>query len=230
MNILAIALLVVLFIFFLLLLPLTVHISFEKKLSVTCKYLFIEYKVFPKKEKPKSKKVKKSTTKKSNKEKQPKKENPLSRLREVIEQTGLDGFLEILKNIAVFSKEFTVSVLKHTVVKILNIDIEVTGEDASDCAINYGYVCSVVYPACGFFLNNVKDYKTLNVVVLPEFDKTESKVKASMLFYVPLIWVLVFAIVLLFNASKELIKYNLTKKEMEQSNTVSTTNNATNAN
>ncbi len=223
MDALIIILFVLLLIFFLTLLPLYVKFTYNEDLSVTIRYMFFKFKIYPREKKEVKKKKKSSKPKKKAEKPKEKEEKPsvLKQLKEAIDKTGLDGFLEIIKTGATLVKDYSLDLLNHTIIDKFIINISVSGEDASDCAINYGYVCSVVYPVSGLLLNGVKDYKELNLNLSPDFDATQSTVNAEISIYIPVIWLIVLSVKLIFNSLIQFIKY----KSANQDNNLNPTSN-----
>ena len=85
-------------------------------------------------------------------------------------------------------------IFSHIVIKKMDVGIELTGEDAASVAVNYGRVCSVLYPAVNIITAATvcEDY---NVVVEPVFNPDrETTVYADVYFYLRIIWVLAEAI------------------------------------
>ena len=129
-----------------------------------------------KKEKPKKKKEpkKEEKDKKEGEEKkdEKKKQSYLSKLKD---KKGLTGLLSLLTSVAKIALGTLKGIFSHIVLKKFDVGIALAGEDASSVALNYGKLCSIVYPAINIITAATvcKDY---NVTLEPVFDpdkKTE---------------------------------------------------------
>ncbi len=211
---------IILLIFFLLLLPVTIKIEYVESLRISIKYLFIKKTIAKPKKKSTKKKKKTTTTTKKKKPKKTKKkndtQNSIKTIKDAIKKSGLDGFLELLSLITSKILNSLSGLLHHTVFEEFKINIDVTGEDASVCAINYGKISSAVFPISSFFISNCKDYKTLNVLITPCFEKKKSLVNANIIAYIPVIWVLINVLKFLFPIVKKLLKNAITTKINEK--------------
>lgn len=198
---------VLLFIFFLLLLPVTVQAEYTDRLYVHIKYLFVKIRLLPQKEKKKKKKKRKeeSKEKKVEKEEEKKEKSSAQQIKEVLDKTGLGGFIEIIKSLAKIAKDTAFGVLEHTVIQRFEVNIKAAGEDAADCAVNYGYVCAAVYPACSLIIAPVKDCKNINIEITPDFNSRQSSVKCCVTAYISLFWLLCGVIKAAFRLLKQLI-------------------------
>ena len=95
------------------------------------------FKVFPQKPKPE-----KPDEKKQEKEKKPKKKNSVL---EFTKKQGLDGIIELLKEITGIILKLVDIIRRHIVMKT-RLDLLVVGSDAADTAMKFGYACSAIYP------------------------------------------------------------------------------------
>ena len=123
-------------------------------------------------EKPKKKR-------KPKKEKKPKEKNKtLEKLKDIFKKHGLEGIIEIIKELAGISKGLLGCVFKHIVIVKLDLNIVVAFEDSYKTAVNYGYVCSGVYPGLAVILRAFK-YKDYNVNITTDFDKKKPEIDVT---------------------------------------------------
>lgn len=169
----------------LLLLPVTWNAHFDTQLHLSVRYLCFCYTIAPPKQK-KKKKTSPSAKAQKRAENTGKDENAI---KEIIRQTGLSGFLRLLKETAKAAGSVLKGLLRHTVLSCLNIDICVGGENAADTAVAYGYICAAVYPATGVITSAVKKYKKLQIDIHPDYDCKQTKIicraqaRISLLFF-----------------------------------------------
>lgn len=101
-------------------------------------------------------------------------------LQGIYEEKGLVGFLNVLKLTIKNTWNLLVSFLKRATLRKLEIKLNVVGEDAADTAIIYGWANSIVYPIVGAILENVAEYKELDVQINPDFTEgADSSVVAN---------------------------------------------------
>lgn len=101
-------------------------------------------------------------------------------LQGIYEDKGLVGFLQVLKVTIKNTWNLLVSFLKRATLRKLTIKLNVVGEDAADTAIIYGWANSIVYPIVGAIVENVAEYKDLDVQITPDFSEgADSSVLAS---------------------------------------------------
>jgi hypothetical protein len=172
MTALIIILSIILFFLILLLCPVTVYAYFEDELTAKVRYLFITYKIHQKPEEEKrkladgteeiEKKVKTNETK--------------SRIKDIIEQKGLSGFLNIIKDFASIATETAKKLFSHMIINNISTDIAVADEDAAQTAILYGYVCTLVYTSIGLLVNNMK-CRNYHINIVPDFQSKESRIR-----------------------------------------------------
>lgn len=195
---------IILFLAILMLLPLTLYISFEDKLCLKLRYLFIKIQLFP--EKPKEKK-KKQPAKKPQKAQKPKDaEQEENKLREILSKTGLSGLIEIISETAKIIGAGAMGVIRHAVIKRLKLNVDCGGEDAADAAISCGYVSAAVYPSLGIILSAVKNYKKTQININPDYDSEEKKVSLDCAVRVKPWWLIVSAVKTAVGLIKELLK------------------------
>ena len=158
--------------------PVKVSLSFDNKIHLSVKYLFIKLDILPagpKKEKaPKPKKEPEPKPEKpadeTPKEKKP---NPIV---EMVKANGYDGMMLVIKNLGRVLGIYGGKLFKSIVFDEIDVYISVGTGDAASTAIKYGETCQKVYPVFGFICSNniVRKY---DILVEPDFlaNKTENE-------------------------------------------------------
>lgn len=158
--------------------PVKVSLSFDNKIRLSIKYLFIKLDILPagpKKEKaPKPKKEPEPKPEKpadeAPKEKKP---NPIL---EMVKANGYDGMMLVIKNLGRVLGIYGGKLFKSIVFDEIDVYISVGTGDAASTAIKYGETCQKVYPVLGFICSNnlVRKY---DIFVEPDFlaNKTENE-------------------------------------------------------
>ena len=126
----------------------------------TAHYLWLKFVIAPEEEK-RTKKRKKSAQKKQKGEKKSQKRKSDNTVAE---------FVETLRDTIKGVWKLLVSFLRRTTLKTLTLHLTVTGEDAAQTAITYGWVNSIVYPIVGAVVENVEEYEELDVSIVPDFN------------------------------------------------------------
>lgn len=180
---------IIIFLFLLLLFPVTVCASFEDALTAKVGYLFFVYKIFPHPEGP-EKKEKNDIEQKKEKQK---KNDIKSKIKGIIEQKGLMGFLNIIKEFVAIGTGTAKTIFSHIVINNISVNITVADEDAAQTAIYYGYTSSVVYPAMALLVNNMK-CKKYDMNIAPDFNVKKSRVQFEIKAYIQLLFILSTAI------------------------------------
>ena len=85
------------------------------------------------------------TKKKSGKPSKSKKKNKFREVWQFTKKQGLDGMIELLKDITALILKLVDTIRQHIVMKT-RLDLVVVGEDAADTALKFGYACSAIYP------------------------------------------------------------------------------------
>ena len=133
---LRIILLVIVFLIgFILFCPFSIELIYQDEVKLKVGYIFPLFKVLPQKPKPEKPEKKKS-------EKKPKKKNPVL---EFTKKQGLDGIIELLKEITGIILKLVDTIRRHLVMKT-RLDLLVVGSDPADTAMKFGYACSAIYP------------------------------------------------------------------------------------
>ena len=132
---LRIILLVIVFLIgFILFCPFSIELIYQDEVKLKVGYIFPLFKVLPQKPKPEKPEKKKP-------EKKPKKKNPVL---EFTKKQGLDGIIELLKEITGIILKLADTIRRHLVMKT-RLDLLVVGSDPADTAMKFGYACSAIY-------------------------------------------------------------------------------------
>ena len=149
--------------------PVTVEAAFREEFFLRVGFLFFHYTLMPKK--PEKKKAETEETG----AKQPKK----NRLAELYRAKGLSGFLKILGEAAKIAGGAAKKIFQHTVFAHFRLQIGVSGGDAAETAVNYGYACGAVGSATSLLLGHAK-CKECRISVTPDFRSEQSSVDFEM--------------------------------------------------
>lgn len=170
----------VLIIILLLCLPLSVNLKFLGDFDFDVKIL--GFKVYPPKDK------KKKSDKPQKPEPQEKRENLFEKLKE---KKGFKGAIREL--FSLFSA--VLNPLKRFLrfIKFRNIKVSllVAGEDAAKTAIDYGIICSIVYPVLSLF-DSILNVKYKSIDIRSDFEGKSSDFNFSLSIKTSLIFILVF--------------------------------------
>ena len=164
---------ILLLIFLVLLVPIEVLAHYSDELSLTVKVLFYQKKLLPAPPKPKKPAQPKQEKKPEEKpkEEKPKKEKPQKQnfLSKIKDKKGITGLLSLLTGAAKIAGGAAKGIISHAVIRRLDIGIALNSGDAASTAVNYGRLCSIVYPAVNVITAATvcKDY---NVTLEPVFD------------------------------------------------------------
>ena len=188
---------VLLLLFLICLVRVQVFFLYTGEVKLTLKVLFYEKILLPTvkemKEKHPKKEKKKEKPKPEEKEKKEEEKKPtyLEKLKEKKGVTGLISLFEELAKIAVGALK---GLFKHIVIKKLEVGVALSTDDAASTAVNYGRVCSALYPAVNVItaITVCKDY---HVTVEPVFDdERETEVYADVYAYIRVGWALLTAV------------------------------------
>lgn len=194
----------------LLLFSLNLYIDYNAdNIKVWVKYLFIKIPVYPPKDKKEKKK--KPDKKEKKKSKKPQKEKKENFFISTVKSQGLSAVIEILEKILQILKDFSSSTLKHFKIKKLNLNVTMTGEDAADAALNFGYACSVLYPALGALSGLIRFLNIPNVNITVDYDKKETSASLMLQFKMRLIFLI--AIILKYGIKTFLLYIDVTRTD-----------------
>lgn len=145
--------------------PVVIQVQYKDELYARIGYLFFHYVISPR---PAAAKPEKEEPEK---EEAPKK----NRFRELLQKKGFSGFLEICQEVSAIISKANKELFEHLIIVRFNLEVSVTGEDAAQTAMNYGYVCGLVGSAAGLFLGNVR-CKNYHISINPDFQGEKSSV------------------------------------------------------
>lgn len=164
---------ILLLLFLIMLIRVEVFFRYSESITLTLKVLFFRITLLspdkkPEKKKPDKKPEEKKEEKPKKKEEKQKEKKP-SYLSKLKEKKGLSGLVSLFTSLAKIAAGALRGLFSHVVIKKLDIGIALSGEDASSVAVNYGRICSALYPAVNVIAAATvcEDY---NVVVEPVFD------------------------------------------------------------
>lgn len=205
---------IILFIAFLLFMPVVVYAEFQNELCLSIRWLFIKIRLLPEKPKKEKKKEKKKRSDESAKKKDGRKkdsENP-GAIKKILKKTGVGGFIEIAAELAKIAGKGAMGIIRHIVISKLYVRIDCGGEDAAKTAVNYGYISAALYPSASVILGNVKKYRSADIQLYPDYDSQSSSVECNAVIKVKLWWIVLSAVKMLVKFLKELMK--LKKEEI----------------
>lgn len=195
-----ILLIIVLLIVSLLFCPFCIQLIYNDQVTLKMGYLFPVFKILPQKpkpEKPAKKKSKEATKDKKTSEKK-KKKNPILTFTK---KHGLDGLIELLKEIVAIVLKLVDTIRKHLYITKLRLDLLVVGEDPADTAMKYGYACSAIYPMIAILDKNVRLRKHEEYIDAG-FNAEKTQVRLIMKVYIMPIFVVIAAVSALIGSMK----------------------------
>ncbi len=159
--------------------PVKVSLSFDNKIHLTVKYLFLKLNILPT-DPNKPKKPEKPKAEPKPKEEKPKDEAPKEKkpnpILEMVKANGYDGMMLVIKNLGRVLGIYGGKIFKSIVFDEIDVYVSIGTGDAASTAIKYGEACQKIYPVFGFICSNniVKKY---DIFVEPDFlaNKTESE-------------------------------------------------------
>lgn len=174
MTVLIIIAVIILLIAVLLLLPASVSFRFNGQAEYKLKYSGIT--VFDSNRVYKVKSKKKHTDgDRKKEEKKPEEKNAFQKLKE---QKGLNGAIKYLCELLQIIIKKTVWLLKKIKFTKLCLDIIVATDNAAKTGIEYGVICTAVYPLLSF-LSSAANIKYKKVNINADFDKTSTEIDFS---------------------------------------------------
>ena len=182
----------------LLFLPLSIDLTFAKELRFKIKYFGIIIFDSENNVKPKKAKRAKSGVEEKSEGKKSKKENFL---KKTYTQKGLLGTITYFSKILMLLLKKLWWVVKKFKFRRFYLNLSVATNDAASTAINYGKICSAVYPIISFLETNA-DFKAKEINLSADFDKSGSEFKISTSVTTRLFFWLVAAISALFEFLK----------------------------
>ena len=115
--------------------PFSIELIYQNEVELRVGYIFPIFRVLPQKPKPEKPEKEKSV-------KKTKKKNPVI---EFTKKQGLEGIIELLKEITEVIFKLMDTIRRNLVMKT-RLDLIVVGKDSADTAVKFGYACSAIYP------------------------------------------------------------------------------------
>ena len=180
----------------LLILPVKLRVDYDKELTYTLKYLgftLLDSEAEDKESKKVLKKVQ-STALPTDKES----------IKSTYKQKGITGTIKYYGDVLLFILKRLRWIIRFVKIRKFVFDLSIASDNAADTAIEYGEVCCVIYPIISFIQTNTNfKFKTDNINISPDFDSTDSKLKASVLVKAKLIICLIAIAGLLWDYTKK---------------------------
>lgn len=176
MTVLYIILGIIAFFIILLSIKVAVTVHYEDDVELSVKWLFLNIKILPKKEKSEEKK--KEPKKKKEKEKKPKEESEIIKEPKKKKQDnmfvrfyrnrGVSGVVQLLKDAANAVGGMFKRIGRAFLFEELYISLTVGAGDSAETALKYGKTCSAAFPAMGLIVSTMR-IKKYNIEINPDF-------------------------------------------------------------
>lgn len=216
--------------FFIILLSirLCVTVHYEDDVELSVKWLFLNIKILPKKEK-KEKKKKDAKPKKEKKPqqeseiiKEPKKKKQDNMFVRFYKNRGVSGVVQLLKDTAKAVGGMFKRIGRAFVFDELFISLAVGAGDSAETAIKYGKTCSAAFPAMGLIVSSMR-VKKYSIEINPDFINGSNSAKLHTKISVRPIKlinaVIIVAFELLFKVVVKLLKHSKAPKpDVEKQN------------
>lgn len=222
---------IVAFFLIILMIPIYIKFTYNEETSLLLRYLFIKFKVLPQKEKTekqlakekkkeeqklaKSLKKKKNTLKTENQTTEVEEESNFKKFKNLLKEKGIDTFFSLLYEILKAIKNAAKGTLNNIVIKNMTLKVSVGNDTPYQTAIDYGKMCSAIFPASVFVVENIKT-KAYNIQVIPDFENKSIKVNAVINIKVRPIIMVGIAIKLLYRIAKNIIKFIFKNKNNQE--------------
>lgn len=180
----------------LLIIPVKLRVDYDKELTYTLKYLGFTLLDSEKEDKESKKVFKKvqNTSLPTDKES----------IKSTYKQKGITGTIKYYGDVLLLILKRLRWIIRFVKIRKFVFDLSIASDNAADTAIEYGEVCCVVYPIISFIQTNTNfKFKTDNINIRPDFDSTDSKLKASVLVKAKLITCLIAIAGLLLDYTKK---------------------------
>lgn len=180
----------------LLILPVKLKVDYDKELTFTLKYLGFTLLDSEEEDKETKKVLKKvqSTALPTDKES----------IKSTYKQKGITGTIKYYGDVLLLILKRLRWIIRFVKIRKFVFDLSIASDNAADTAIEYGEVCCVIYPIISFIQTNTNfKFKTDNINISPDFDSTDSKLKASVLVKAKLIICLIAIAGLLWDYTKK---------------------------
>ena len=143
--------------------PVRVSFSYEDKIYLSVRYLFLKYRLLPqgekKEKKPKKEKLPKKEKPAEEQKEEPPKEKKPNPILQMVKANGYDGMMDVLSNLGRVLARYGSRFAKSFVFDEFDIYVVVGKGDAAATAIEYGKACQRIYPLAGFLCSNCVVHK-----------------------------------------------------------------------
>ena len=171
-------------------------VDYDKELTFTIKYLGFTLLDSEEEDKESKKVLKKvqSTALPTDKES----------IKSTYKQKGITGTIKYYGDVLLLILKRLRWIIRFVKIRKFVFDLSIASDNAADTEIEYGEVCCVIYPIISFIQTNTNfKFKTDNINISPDFDSTDSKLKASVLVKAKLIICLIAIAGLLWDYTKK---------------------------
>ncbi len=183
--------------------PLRVKINFEDELSFKAYYSFFLVYTYPRAEAPGEEKE--EEPKEEPPKEEEKSEGTVDKLKRIIKQTRIKGFLNIIYELLKIVLSGGYKFLRRLKLTDADIYICTTDDNAADAAYGYGKLCAAVYPAVSVIYDFFRCKKG-KITVDMDYDAEESTVKAYAAFRITLFFALAIVLKMVCKALPRIIK------------------------
>lgn len=150
----------------LLVIPIRVHVAFQQEFTLTVRYLFLSWKLFPAAE-----------AEPVEEEQQPEvTESSLEKIKKALKRREVKGFVKSLLELINIVAKSTKRIVRR--VKLKSFDLYLclgSGGDVGEAAMRYGEISGAVYSACGM-LFGITNCRKKGVTVDLDYQAPEDKV------------------------------------------------------
>lgn len=188
---------ILLFLFLLLIIPVSVEAGYTDSFILRLRYGGIKVFDTGKQKKPKKPRKPKKPKPEGKGEKKPVKPKKDGFVKKIFRDHGKIGGIKFIFSVLKAGLSKAVWVIKKIKFKKLLLDITVSSEDAAATAVSYGGVCAAVYPVIALIKENTC-VAVSEVNIRTDFDKLSPEIKAITAVRTRLIYAAVAAISLLF--------------------------------
>lgn len=195
---------IIAFIFVLLICPLSVSVVYDGEVELKIRYLFLCFKLLPKKEKKPKKPKPQKPEKPEKTDSKPQDKNKNS-AKDFVRKKGIDGLIELLKKMVDIILKAAKTVTSHLVISKLDINVLVVGDDAADTAMKFGYLCSAVYPIVSIIESHIKKCRH-NENIVAGFNDSKTKIYLVVKARIKPLFLIGAAVTALFRGIKAIAK------------------------
>ena len=162
-----------------LLAPIKLRIKYEAEPQISLRFLFLKYRIFPKKQPKKKMSRKDFLSKLFEKRKRRASVAKKASAAHKKKKSSASDILEFIKSASDFLKKMLGSFLKRAKIKVSEINIVVATEEASKTAIMYGVISQAVAYLLQLLDNFTKLKKAYkgSICVVPDFTREDSSIK-----------------------------------------------------